>query len=387
MTRRILWIIVPVVIIAGVWKLMSKAESPADRGRPGAALVAVETARSQILDLEETGTYSGTVSARSSYVVSPKISGQLSRLYADIGKVVSKGQLLAELDDRLALQELDKANAAVAMAEATKDQTANALQLATEELERQTTLLERNFISQSEFNDFHASFITERSKHNIAQASLNSAIAARNAAELQLSFTKIKADWSDSATHRVIGERFADEGNQLSSGSPIFSLMDIGNVIVRIDVIEKDYRRIKTGQIARISLDAYPNEVFQGRVARIAPMLKENTRQATVEIELPNPGSKLKPGMFSRVELSYQTKKQVHAVPATAITKRDGKSGVYIVDPDTKTVTFTEVEIGIQNPEFVEILSPEVNAEVVTLGHDLLEDGRKISTNNEAGSR
>lgn len=383
MIRKYLWIIVPLVVIIGAWLVLKKGKTAETPTRGGQAGVAVVTAFSEPRDLEETGIFTGNLLPRSSYIVAPKISGQLSRLHVNIGQIVGKGQLLAELDDRLIRQELEKAKAAVEIAEANLEQSSNALLLATEELERNRMLLQRSFISQTEFDAINARFIAEKSKSNIAQASLNSAIAAQNSAQLQLSFTKITADWADSATHRVIGERFADEGSQLTAGNPILSLMDISSLIARVDVIEKDYQRIRIGQPARLKLDSYPGEIFQGKVLRIAPMLKENTRQATVEIDIPNPGTRLKPGMFARVEIGYQIRRQVNAVPTTAITKRDGIEGVFVVDQDDRTVQFVAVQTGIKNLDYVEIVSPEINSEVVTLGHDLLEDGRKISTEQD----
>lgn len=371
------------MVIIGAWLVLKKGKTAETPTRGGQAGVAVVTAFSEPRDLEETGIFTGNLLPRSSYIVAPKISGQLSRLHVNIGQIIGKGQLLAELDDRLIRQELEKAKAAVEIAEANLEQSSNALLLATEELERNRTLLERSFISQAEFDAINSRFISEKSKSNIAQASLNSAIAAQNSAQLQLSFTRITADWADSATHRVIGERFADEGSQLTAGNPILSLMDISSVIARVDVIEKDYQRIRIGQPARLKLDSYPGEIFQGKVLRIAPMLKENTRQATVEIDIPNPGTRLKPGMFARVEIGYQIRRQVNAVPTTAITKRDGIEGVFVVDQDARTVQFVAVQTGIKNLDYVEIVSPEINSEVVTLGHDLLEDGRKISTEQD----
>ncbi len=97
----------------------------------------------------------------------------------NIGQIIGKGQLLAELDDRLIRQELEKAKAAVEIAEANLEQSSNALLLATEELERNRTLLERSFISQAEFDAINSRFISEKSKSNIAQASLNSAMLLR----------------------------------------------------------------------------------------------------------------------------------------------------------------------------------------------------------------
>jgi RND family efflux transporter MFP subunit len=179
------------------------------------------------MDLIETGEYSGSLAARSSYLVAPKVSGQLTRLYVQIGQTVSKGSLIAELDDRLYVQELEKARAAVAMARATEEQTQDALSQSTQDLEDQRELLTKNFISQSEFNLTNSLFIANKAKHNVAQASLQSALAALQAAEVQLSYTKIKGDWAGGSNTRVIGEKFVDEGAMLNPGAPIVSVLEI----------------------------------------------------------------------------------------------------------------------------------------------------------------
>jgi RND family efflux transporter MFP subunit len=175
------------------------------------------------------------------------------------------------------------------------EQAANALRLAELEFDNQRQLFEKGYISRSQFAQANAQLISDRSKDNVAKASLNSALAAQSAAEIQLSYTRITADWEGGPATRIIGEKLADEGALLSSGSPVFRIMDISSLIAVIDVIEKDYTRIKLGQSVKVSSDSYPGEEFGGKVLRQAPQLSESSRQARIEIEVPNSSQKLKP--------------------------------------------------------------------------------------------
>jgi len=390
MSEKYIWIVVPIILIVGVWIVFVRnTTTEPGSGRIGAAKVAVETDFIQRMDLTETASFPGTILPRSSYQVATKISGQLRRLHVDVAQRVSKNEILAELDDRLILRELERAEAAVEVARATKNQSEHALAMAVEDLQRYSTLFEQNYVSQAELNEAQTRYRNERMRDEIASANLRSAIAAYNSAELQLSFTKIRAEWEGDAGHRVIGERFVDEGSQVSAGSPLFSLMDLEHVIVRINVIERDYNRLRPGQSARISVDSFAGETFEGKVLRVAPLLSESTRQAAVEIQIPNPNYLLKPGMFARVEIDYQSVDDVSAVPQKAMAKRDGRDGLWLVEPENRAARFVEVDFGIHSKDYVQIMDPDLEGEVVTLGHDLLQDGRIVSEIelSEEGSR
>lgn len=385
MKNKWIWILLLLITAAVVWRIWTnkssdgEAESGGRGGRGSGSAVSVETGLVSIMDISDAGNYSGSLTARSSYIVAPKVAGQLSRLHVNIGQTVSKGQIIAELDDRIYLQELDKAVAAVAIARANAEQTADALLQSEKDLADQRELLAKNFISQNEFNQANSAFVANRSRNNVAKASLQSALAAKNAAEIQLSYTKIKADWHGGSNTRVVGERFADEGAMLSAGAAVVSVLDISSLIAVISVIEKDYTRIKTGQSAVIEADAWPLDKFSGKIARLAPLLQESSRQARVEVEVTNPGQKLKPGMFVRVAITYGTKKNVTAVPSSAIYKYKDKEGVFSVNPADGKASFIAVKKGIVSRDFVEIVSPELSGIVVTLGQDLLEDGKAIA--------
>ena len=94
-------------------------------------------------------------------------------------------------------------------------------------------------------------------------------------------------------------------------------------VIALIDVIERDYPDVGPGQEAVIDTDAFPGREFAGKVTRVAPLLKETSRQARVEIEMPNPERLLKPGMFVRVRIEFDRHENATVVPLAALARRE----------------------------------------------------------------
>jgi RND family efflux transporter MFP subunit len=153
----------------------------------------------------------------------------------------------------------------------------------------------------------------------------------------------------------------------------------IERLIAAIYVIERDYPKIKPGLEAEVITDAYPGQTFAGKVVRIAPLLKEKSREARVEIEVPNDRMLLKPGMFVRVRIQFGERENARVVPPAAIVKRNGSQGVFLVDLQSKTVRFVPVTVGIVNGNRAEVLDPPLTGTVVTLGHHLLEDGSAIT--------
>jgi RND family efflux transporter MFP subunit len=143
-------------------------------------------------------------------------------------------------------------------------------------------------------------------------------------------------------------------------------------------VIERDYSKVRIGQEAIVATDAFPGVTFTGRVLRVAPLLKEASRQARVEIEIPNPDETLKPGMFVRVQIEFAEHTNATVVPVSALVKRDGQGGVFLADTQNLKAHFVPVTVGIVNGELAEIADPPVSGLVVTLGHHLIEDGSAI---------
>ena len=219
---------------------------------------------------------------------------------------------------------------------------------------------------------------TQQAKLQVAAAQVSQKQAALKMAKVRLSYTQIRVPPNHAGGQRVVGERFVDEGSMLAPNTPIVSILDIGTLIAVINVIERDYPKIKLGLPAVINTDAFPGQTFSGKVVRIAPLLMEKAREARVEIEIPNEQMLLKPGMFVRVQIEFELHENATVIPLAALVKRNGTQGVFVVDRQEKKARFVPVTVGIVNETRVEILKPQLTGAVVTLGQHLLEDGATI---------
>jgi len=130
--------------------------------------------------------------------------------------------------------------------------------------------------------------------------------------------------------------------------------------------------------VAIITTDAFPNDFFSGRVARIAPVLKEQSRQARVEIDIANEDMRLKPGMFVRTQLQFAVHENAATVPISALVTRNGTQGVFLADRQEQIARFVPVRLGIVTSDRAEVLDPSLSGEVVTLGVHLMVDGASI---------
>ncbi|MBN2491630.1 MAG: efflux RND transporter periplasmic adaptor subunit [Planctomycetes bacterium] len=345
--------------------------------------VAVEISPVEKATVREVSLFTGTLQPRARFVVSPKIAGRLEKLTVDVGDAVRSGDLIAELDDAEYAQQAAQARAELAVARASVAECKSTLEMAERELERVKALREKKVASESELDEQDARYTAARAKHAVALAEVTRREAALKAAEVRLSYTRIRVEWPDADAPRVVGERFVDEGEMLQPNAPIVSVLDNNVMIAQIDVIERDYPRIRIGQPAVLITDGFPDREFTGRILRIAPLLKELSRQARVEIELANEDGVLKPGMFVRARIEFDRHADVTVVPVAALARRDGHQGVFVADTAEKKARFVPVKAGITEGERVEIVEPALSGSVVTLGHHLLEDGAAIALPGE----
>ena len=254
----------------------------------------------------------------------------------------------------------------------------SALDVAANELKRVTTLREKKIASESEFEEVQARHAACEAKRNVALAEVARREAALKTAQVRLSYTRIRASWRDANDVRVVGERFVDEGTMLNANAPIVSILDNSVMTAAVDVIERDYTKVKVGQAAVIATDAFPEREFSGKIVRIAPLLSETSRQARIEIELPNPERSLKPGMFVRARIEFGRCENATVVPVAALARREDRTGVFLADAKEMKVRFVPLELGITEGDLVQAIAPPLTGQVVTMGHHLLEDGGSI---------
>ena len=342
---------------------------------PAVAVVVQPVRREAVRDVRA---FTGTVSPNSQFLVAPKVAGRLEKLLVNIGQDVKNGDLIALLDSQEYAQQVEQARAELEVAKANVVDVQSALDIATRELERAKELRKQQVASESEMDQTDAQFRASRAKHEVALAQVKQRDAALKAAEVRLSYTRIDAAWEDGNTTRVIGERYVDQGAMLRPNDPIVSVLDLNTVIAAIFVIERDYPHLQAGQTATIMTDAFPGKTFSGKVVRKAPLLKESSRQARVEIEVGNPERLLAPGMFVRAEIQFAARENATVVPAAAVVRRNEQSGVFLADAATLTARFVPVTVGVANAQVAEVLSPALEGQVVTMGQHLLSDGASI---------
>jgi len=376
-------IVIVVMVLAGIsligWQVYQRvalSQKGSDKRR--SVKVAVEVKPVERADIRDVHEFTGTLHPRSQFVVAPKIAGRLKKLMCDIGDKLGPGQLIAVLGNDEYVQQVDQAKAELQVAKANLEERQNELEIAKREYDRTVVLRSKKIASESELDTAASNYKTQEAKLKVAMAQVVQQEAALKVAQVRLSYTRIQVPLRERNEYQVVGERFVHEGAMLAANTPIVSILDIHTLIAVIHVIERDYSKIQLGMKAIVSTDAFPGRTFSGKIIRMAPLLKEKSREARIEIEILNKGILLKPGMFVRVLLEFAKHENAVIVPLDALTKRGGRQGVFMVDDRHEKARFVAVQTGIINGTRAEILSPALSGLVVTLGHHLLEDGSAI---------
>ena len=381
MKKLLLILLVLAVVVMAGWggyQWMTGSETVQKLGRP-AAVVAVETQPIRKGPIYDVGVFTGSLEPKSQFVVAPKVAGWLRELLVDIGDTITRNQAIAVLDDEEFAQEVEQARAELQVAKANAANCASDLDIAKREYERAKALREKQIASASELDVSEAAFNACETRHKVSLAQVSQREAALKTALVRLSYTKVHAFWEEGDQTRVVGERFVDEGSLLQTNQPIVSILQNNPLTAVVYVIERDYPKVTIGQRAVVTTDAYPGRTFTGAITRIAPLLKESSRQARVEVEVPNPDLLLKPGMFIRARVEFAEHQDATLIPFAALVKRDSKEGIFIADLQNRKAHFVPVTVGISSGEVVEITEPEISGEAVTIGNHLLEDGSDIT--------
>ena len=212
-------------------------------------------------------------------------------------------------------------------------------------------------------------------KKELAQteASVQRAQAALELTQHHLDDTIIKAPISG-----IIAQRFLDKGDMASLTRPFVTIVDMNVVKVTAKAPERDITSIKVGAPAAIKPDAFPGENFSGTVVYISPVIDRASQTGDIEIEVPNPNHKLKPGMFTRVELTVAEHKNVIVIPADALVK-EGEA-IFAYTANGGTAHKKKVVTGISDGVKTEILSGlEAGENLVVAGQYSLREGMAVT--------
>jgi RND family efflux transporter MFP subunit len=335
--------------------------------------------RSEVVDYV---TVVGNLIGRATVDVVPRVAGRLESVQVQLGDRVTRGQVVAKLEDRAVREQVNQVRANIEVNEATVKARENDAIVAKNSLDRARTSFERGLLSQQGLEDAEARYNSAISQVTVAQAQLVSTQARLDELSVTLSDTSVL-----SPVDGFVGRRNLDSGAFAGGNTPIISVVDIGIVRMVANLVEKDFRRVQAGAPALVEVDAFPGEQFTGHVSRVAPVFDPATRTATMEIEVPNPGYRLKPGMYARVRLTAERKPDALTVARAAVVDIQGRRGVYVLE-EGDVARFTAVETGLSDTERIEILSGVTEGtRVVTTGALAIRDGERIMTADGARAR
>lgn len=279
-------------------------------------------------DLESAVTATGALSAVTTVQVGTQVSGKVTEILADFNGRVRRGQLIARIDPTLQEQTVRDAEAGVARATAEVEQ-------ATRDHDRKRTLFERRVLTEAEFN-------TAQYTLAVARANLRSARVSLERARQNLAYTSIYAPIDG-----VVVERNVDVGQTVAASLSAPQLFLIANDLSRMQILasvdESDIGRIRDGQTVRFTVQAYPDESFEGTVrqVRLQSTTTENVVNYTVVVEVENRDGRLLPGMTASVDFLVETAKDVLMVPNAALRFRPSAELLAAAGVDTAAAART----------------------------------------------
>jgi RND family efflux transporter MFP subunit len=355
-------------------------------GAPGAGAfgrppMTVELASTSRADVSQTLTVVGNLIGEQTVAIVPKTAGRLEQVFVKLGDAVSRGQRIAKIEDREILEQVKQAEAAFEVARATIRQREADLKFAETNLTRSRELFGRQLLPRQTLDDAEARHQAAVAQVELARAQLTQSQSRLDELRITLANTVIA-----SPVNGFVARRNADAGAYVSPNAqiPLAEVVDISLVRMVANVVEKDLRRVEEGEPAMVDVDAFPGETFRGRIARVAPVLDPATRTAQVEVEIPNPGNRLKPGMYARVNMTIEQRAKALTVPSNAVVTVEGKRGVFVAR--NNTAAFRAVEIGIEDGTRVEIRGGLNDGDpVVTTGAAALQNGDRIVLANQGG--
>jgi RND family efflux transporter MFP subunit len=336
----------------------------------------VEIAQVKRADMSQDLTVVGNLIGAATVEATPKVSGRLESVNVRLGDRVARGQRLAKIEDREILEQVKQAEASNQVGAATIRQREADLKLAEGNLERTRGLFERQLVPRQTFEDTDARYQAAVAQLDLARAQNSQSQARLEELKINLANTIIGSPVSG-----FIAKRNLDSGAWVTPNSDFISVVDISTVRLVANVVEKDLRRITPGLKADVTVDAFPDEHFNGKIARVSPVLDPTTRTAQIEVEIANAQFRLKPGMYAKVHFTVERHPNTLVVPTNSVVDLGGKRGVFkpTTGANGETAKFHPIQPGLSDEKFVEVASGlDEGDRIVSTGAGALREGDKI---------
>ena len=360
----------------------------------------------------------GTLAAAQEVKVTSKIPGRVAKVLVEAGSSVKAGTVLIELEREELSLAVGEAEATVAAAEAglarvlagtrkeeiAQEEAAAAQAKANADVcrltfERMANLLKEQSIPKTRYDEAKAQCDTASARYKAAQASLEMArkgptkediaIARTRAGQARAALASVKKQYQNasivSPINGIVAYRNVEPGEVVSPpvmpGKALLVVVDVSALKTKVNVSEKRVKAVSLGQEAGVTVDAFPGEIFHGKVSMISPVVDARNRTFEAEILIPNPAGRLKPGMFTRVQLVVARRTDVVKIPLKAVC--EGNNHVVFVAANG-TAEARQVTLGISDGVDVEVISGVTAGEmVITRGNLGLGDGERVVVKSE----
>jgi len=335
------------IIVTGLLLLSSTAAFPA--APPGGMPpMPVEVAPVTVGEIVRSADTVGTLQGNEAVVMRPEIQGKVAKILFAEGQPVTAGQPMIQLDDDQYRAELDEAIANRDLSDANYRRTRE--------------LIKRKVASDTDRDKAYAELQANKAR-----------VALKKEA---LSKTVLSAPFDG-----IAGLRSVSVGDVVSPGQALMEVVDIDPIKVDFRVPELYVGEVQPGQQLRISVDAFPKEKFQGEVYAVAPQVDTNGRSIQLRATVPNSDSRLRPGMFARVELALKKYENAISVPEEAIVPMGDKQLVYRIKDGKAEVV--PVKLGVRHQAMVQVVQGLAPGDVViTAGQIKVRPGAAVNPIN-----
>ncbi|MGH9347281.1 MAG: efflux RND transporter periplasmic adaptor subunit, partial [Vicinamibacterales bacterium] len=280
--------------------------------------------------------------------VTPLVAGRVTRVSAELGDRVRRGQTMAQIYS----PELAEAQTRYVSARAMLDAHDR-------ELQRTRKLAEIGAASRQELERVHAEHAAQTAAVQSARSQLELLGVPASTLDAVASGKSVSATISVPAPiDGIVTERGANVGLNVDAAAKLFTVVDLSTVWVVADVYERDFSEVRVGSEATITTSAYPELALRGRVSYMDPHVSAETRTAKLRVEVPNPRSELRLGMYAAVMVTGARGSSVPVIPRTAVQNVGDRTVVYLANPkEPGKFIEREVRLGQATAEQVEVVS------------------------------
>jgi RND family efflux transporter MFP subunit len=373
-------------------------QKPPVQAKEDTGPIAVRVAPVKVRDVRRIIESVGTLFPFDEAIISAEIEGRVERVGADLGDHVSEGQVLVNISDeeqryllaqneaqlRQSLERLGLKNDKDRVNDIRETPEVRRAQAELNEAEmrykRTDTLVEQKIGAPADLDQARARFEAAQAAYDAMLNQTRNLIqeVERFKAQVELQRKKLRDTTVRAPFTAQVKERQVTVGQYVNANTPLFTLVNIDPIRLRIEVPERMAPWIKNGQIAQVALEAFTDRKFQGKIWRISPTVDQSKRTFIVEALIPNPGNALKPGSYAKAIIPTDKSDRVKVIPVRAVNYVFGSNKAYVVSGDT--VDARDVKVGDRFEQEIEILEGlEDGEQVATTQVNRLDTGTKVT--------